>query len=170
MKIKITPILNEDGTEKFPNWKVPQRAHANDVGADVYSPIDVIIQPHETVRISLGFAIDVPAGYGAFVFPRSGKSSKGLVTLLPPIDPGYTGSITAITLNTSNKPIEIKAGDAIGQLVITPVVVADFISSLGEERGDNGFGSTESLKKLKQIEERSKRATSTLLLSDLTKG
>lgn len=143
MKLRIFPILNEDGTEMYPTWKAPKRSHANDVGADVYSTMNVTIQPHETVRIPLGFGIEVPAGYGASVFPRSGKSSAGIVTLLPPIDPGYTGSITAITLNTSDEPFEIKVGDAIGQLVVYPVVVADFVADLGDERGTDGFGSTE---------------------------
>ena len=148
MVIKVTPVKNTDGSLMCPDWKMPQRAHANDVGADVYSPIDITVQPHETVRISLGFNVDVPPGCGAFVFPRSGKSSKGLTQLLPPVDPGYTGSITAITLNTSDTPFEIRKGDAIGQLVIMPVIIADFCSDLGEERGNHVFGSTERLNEM----------------------
>lgn len=143
MKLRIFPILNEDGTEMYPTWQMPRRAHANDVGADVFSTINVTINPHETVKIPLGFGIDVPAGYGASIYPRTGKSAAGIVTLLPPIDPGYTGNINAITQNTSDKPIEIKVGDAVGQLVVYPVAICDFVRDLGVERGTDAFGSTE---------------------------
>lgn len=143
MNMKIFPILKEDGTPEYPNWKMPRRAHANDVGADIFSTIDVIIQPHETVKIPLGFGLEVPAGYGVSVYPRTGKSVEGIVPLLPPVDPGYTGNINAITLNTTCKPIEIKAGDAIGQLVVYPAIIANFVQDLGPERGTDAFGSTE---------------------------
>lgn len=143
MKMKIFPILNTDGTEQYPTWQMPRRAHANDAGADVFSTIDVTINPHETVKIPLGFGIDVPAGYAASIFPRTGKSAAGIVTLLPPVDPGYTGNINAITHNTTDKPIEIKVGDAIGQLVVYPVAIVDFVRDLGAERGTDAFGSTE---------------------------
>ena len=143
MKLKITPIKNENGEDMYPNWKMPQRAHANDVGADVYSTLDVVIPPHSTVRIPLGYAIDVPNGYGASVYPRSGKSTLGIIPQLPPIDPGYTGCINAITHNNTDKPIEIKAGDAIGQLVVYPVAIVDFVTDYGNLREDNAFGSTE---------------------------
>lgn len=143
MKMKIFPILKEDGTPEYPNWKMPRRVHVNDVGADIFSTIDVVIQPHETVKIPLGFGLDVPAGYGVSVYPRTGKSVAGIVPLLPPVDPGYTGNINAITLNTTCEPIEIKAGDAIGQLVVYPAIIADFVADLGAERGTDAFGSTE---------------------------
>ena len=42
----------------------------------------------------------------------------------------------------SNKPQELSKGSRVGQLVITPVVIADFVSELGEQRGKGGFGST----------------------------
>lgn len=143
MKMRIFPILKEDGTPEYPNWKMPRRAHANDVGADIFSTIDVIIQPHETVKIPLGFGIEVPAGYGASIYPRTGRSVEGIVPLLPPIDPGYTGNINAITLNTTCEPIHITEGMAIGQLVVYPAVIADFVEDLGAERGTDAFGSTE---------------------------
>lgn len=123
-------------------FKAPCRAHANDCGADVYSPIEKIIKPHETVKIDLGFAIDVPDGYGAFIFPRSGLSAEGVVCELPPIDPHYSGNVHAIVSNLSNYDYQIHKGDRIGQLVITPVVVADFITGDIKERGSGAFGST----------------------------
>lgn len=123
-------------------FKAPYRAHANDCGADVYSPVTVTIAPNETAKINLGFAIDVPDGYGGFIYPRSGLSAKGIVCELPPIDPHYSGNIHAMVTNCSNKHYTINAGDRVGQLVITPVVIAEFITGDIAERGDGAFGST----------------------------
>ena len=36
----------------------------------------------------------------------------------------------------------LRKGSRVGQLVITPVVIADFVTELGEQRGTDGFGST----------------------------
>lgn len=121
---------------------LPKRAHANDAGADVYSMRKCTLCPHETVKIPLGLGLVLPDGYAAFVFPRSGLSSKGIVCELPPIDSGYRGEIHAIVTNNSDVPFEINVGDRIGQLVITPVVIADFITDDIEERGTGAFGST----------------------------
>lgn len=122
--------------------QAPFRPHGNDAGADVYMPYDCILQPGEIEKISLGFGIEVPDGYAGYVFPRTSMAVKGLVCELPPIDSGYRGEIHAILSNISNHPHTITKGSRIGQLVITPVVIADFVSELGSERGTNGFGST----------------------------
>lgn len=136
MKIKIID---------FGYNKLPFRAHENDAGADVHVCIDtptMTILPHETKKIPLGLGLILPDGYAAYVFPRSGLASKGIVCELPPIDSGYRGEIHAIVTNCSDKLFVINNGDRIGQLVITPVVIADFITEDIKERGDNGFGST----------------------------
>lgn len=125
--------------------KLPFRAHENDAGADVHvcikSPAMVVL-PHQTAKIPLGLGLVLPDGYAAYVFPRSGLASKGIVCELPPIDSGYRGEIHAIVTNCSDKTFVINNGDRIGQLVITPVVIADFVTDDIKERGDNGFGST----------------------------
>ena len=46
----------------------------------------------------------------------------------------------------SNKPQELSKGSRVGQLVITPVVIADFVSELGEQRGKGGFVSAPVIK------------------------
>ena len=89
-----------------------------------------------------GFGIEVPDGYAGFVFPRTSMAVRGLVCELPPVDSGYRGEIHAIISNVSNKPQELSKGTRIGQLVITPVVIADFVTDLGAKRGTGGFGST----------------------------
>ncbi len=77
-----------------------------------------------------------------YVFPRSSMAAKGLVCELPSVDSGYRGEIHAIISNVSSKTQTLKKGARVGQLIITPVVIADFVSGLGEERGTGGFGST----------------------------
>lgn len=126
--------------------KLPYRAHENDAGADVHvcmhdNTIDEI-GPHKTKKIPLGVGLILPDGYMACVYPRSGLATKGIVCEIPPIDSGYRGEIHAIVHNGTDDPYVIKNGDRIGQLVITPIVVADFITDNIAERGDNGFGST----------------------------
>lgn len=84
----------------------------------------------------------MPDGYAGYVFPRTSMAVKGLVCELPPVDSGYRGEIHAIISNVSNQTQELSKGSRVGQLVITPVVIADFVSELGEQRGTGGFGST----------------------------
>lgn len=120
----------------------PTRAHENDAGADVYSTIDIVSYPGEVVKIPLGFGLELPDGYAAFIFPRSGMSSKGIVCELPPIDSGYRGEVHAIVSNVSSNPYRIAKGDRVGQLVVMPIVVADFITEDIKERGTGAFAST----------------------------
>lgn len=137
MKVKVIDFGYE---------KLPFRAHYNDAGADVHACLhgtDVwTLMPGATEKIPLGLGLCVPDGYAAYVFPRSGLSSKGITCELPPIDSGYRGEIHAIVHNGSSNPLDINNGDRIGQLVITPVVIADFVTETGDERGTGGYGST----------------------------
>lgn len=122
--------------------RLPFRAHYNDAGADVYAPIDFKLMPGDIVSLPLGFGLELPDGYAGFIFPRSGLSKKGIVCELPPIDAGYRGEIHAIISNVSSEPYTIKDGDRIGQLVIMPVIVADFVTELGDTRNNTAFGAS----------------------------
>ena len=99
-------------------------------------PYDCVLKPGEIARIPLGFGLIIPDGFAGYVFPR------GLVCELPPIDSGYRGEIHAIISNVSTSSQTIHKDTRVGQLVITPVVIADFVLDLGEERGTGAFGST----------------------------
>ena len=137
MKIKVIKF-EHTGVE----FKMPFRAHENDAGADVYAAMPVHLDPHQTTKIPLGFGLVLPDGFQANIYPRTSLASKGIVTELPPIDSGYRGEIHAITTNVSDKPFIIPIGMRIGQIVITPVVLADFIDYDIKQRGDAAFGST----------------------------
>lgn len=120
----------------------PLRVHENDAGADVYMPYDCTLQPGEIVKVPLGFGLILPDGYAGFVFPRSSMAEKGLTCELPPVDSGYRGEIHAIISNVSNKVQTIHKKTRVGQLVITPIIIADFVFDLGKERGTDAFGSS----------------------------
>lgn len=122
--------------------KKPYRAHENDAGADVHSTIYCILKPHTTTKIPLGFGLELPDGYAAFIFPRSGMSSRGIVCELPPIDSGYRGEIHAIVSNVGSNHVTIAKGDRIGQIVVMPITIADFIDYDIKERGTGAFAST----------------------------
>lgn len=133
MKIKLI---------KFDNYKVPQRAHYNDSGADVFAAEKIILAPHSVYAIPTGIGIELPDGYDAVIHCKSGLSKKGIWASNAPIDAGYKGEIHAILYNTTNVPYLIEEGTKVGQLVIRPVIYAEFVESLGNERGSGAFGST----------------------------
>lgn len=120
----------------------PMRAHFNDAGADVFTACQTILPKHSTVKIPLGFGLEIPDGYAAFIFPRSGWAAKGITCELPPIDSGYRGEVHAIVTNHLNRDVTIPSETKIGQLVVLPVIIAEFVESLGPERSDGAFGST----------------------------
>lgn len=122
--------------------KIPERAHANDAGADVFSPRDEVIHPGQICKIPLGFGLRIPDGFAGYIFPRSGLSAQGIVCELPPIDSGYRGEIHAIISNVGSKEYGINAGDKIGQLVIMPVLIPEFTFEKWPMRGEGAFGST----------------------------
>lgn len=120
----------------------PVRAHLTDAGADVACLRDYHIKPHTTVKIPLGFGLEIPNGYMACLYPRSSLASKGIITHIPPVDAGYNGEIHAIVTNTTDEEFVFRYGDRVGQVVITPVIIADFVYDMGETRGSGAFGST----------------------------
>ena len=127
---------------KFDNYKAPARAHYNDSGADVFAAIDTCIPSYSVMAIPLGVGCKIPNGYDGVIYCKSGLSKKGIWASNAPIDAGYRGEIHAILFNASSEPYYIKAGEKVGQLVIRPVIYADFVEELGDERNTGAFGST----------------------------
>ena len=109
---------------------------------------DIILKPMERKLIPTGFAIAVPDGYAAYLYARSGLASKKGITLpncVGVIDSDYRGEVKVALVNLSDEPFEIKIGDRIAQMVISPVIQAILIEAdeLSEtERAGGGFGST----------------------------
>jgi dUTP pyrophosphatase len=128
---------------------MPSYAKPGDAGADIYSAIDITIEPGMRALVPTGIAIGLSDGYAAFVHPRSGLAIKygvGLVNAPGTIDAGYRGEICVIVINhDQSESFEIKRGDRIAQLVFQRVERAEFVAVAelpGSPRGSAGFGSS----------------------------
>jgi dUTP pyrophosphatase len=128
---------------------VPSYSHPGDAGADLSSSESLTLAPGERATVGTGVSIALPAGYVAFVVPRSGLASKhGITVVNSPgtVDAGYRGEIKVTLLNTdSSQPFDIAVGDRIAQIIVMPVTQARFIPVEKlpvSERGESGFGST----------------------------
>ena len=120
-------------------------------GADIRAALpeeNVILQPLERAAIPTGLAMSIPRGYEAQLRPRSGlalKQGLGLVNAPGTIDADYRGEVKVIVINLGQEPFEISHGMRIAQLVIAPVIQAEFetVKTLDKTiRGTAGFGST----------------------------
>jgi dUTP pyrophosphatase len=136
-------------TRLDPDMPLPTYAHPGDAGADLSAAEDVKLGPGERALVRTGVAIALPAGYAAFVHPRSGLAAKHGVTIVNApgtVDAGYRGEIKVTLLNTDREhAVSFQRGDRIAQLVIQQVARAVFheVAELpGSARGDAGFGST----------------------------
>jgi len=125
--------------------KSPDRAHENDAGLDLRSPINKVIEPNGRAVIDTGVHIAIPTGYVGLLTSKSGLMARAGLTSRGTIDSGYTGSIRVVLFNHSNIPYAVCEGDKITQLVIIPIVTPSFelVDDLdATERGDGGFGSS----------------------------
>lgn len=147
MTIKIQiKILNPKMTNHLPAYATDGAA-----GLDLRACMDnaIIVEPGQTVLIHTGLAVHLAdPGYAAMILPRSGLGHKhGIVlgNLVGLIDSDYQGELKVSVWNRSRTPFTIEPFERIAQMVIVPVmqaefkVVDDFATS---RRGEGGFGST----------------------------
>lgn len=132
-----------------PGIPLPDYAHPGDAGADLCTATDLVLQPGERHLVGTGIALALPEGYAGFVHPRSGLAARsGLTIVNAPgtVDAGYRGEIRVCLLNTDPvRPIELRRGDRIAQLVVQRVEYARFreVTELpASRRGAGGHGST----------------------------
>ncbi len=119
-------------------------------GVDLYSVSDseLTIKAHETVLVKTGLAMEIPEGYGGFIFARSGLATKkGLAPAnkVGVVDADYRGEIMVALHNHTNDDKTIEAHERIAQMVFLPFLKANFeeVETLSETvRGEGGFGST----------------------------
>lgn len=107
------------------------------------------VAPGSTHLIPTGIAMHLSdPGLAALLLPRSGLGHKhGIVlgNLVGLIDSDYQGQVFVSVWNRSDTPFRIEPLDRIAQLVIVPVVQADFrvVEEFEEtRRSERGFGST----------------------------
>lgn len=124
---------------------LPERAHSNDAGLDIKSPVTVIVPAHGSVVIDTGVHVEIWSGCVGFLKSKSGLNVKHDIQSEGVIDSGYTGSIVVKLYNLGDGDYLVERGDKISQLVVFPILIPEIevVDSLDEtERGNNGFGSS----------------------------
>lgn len=119
-------------------------------GADLYACLDeeVNIAPGDTAFIPTGLAMEIPRGCAGLIYARSGLACKrGLAPAnkVGVIDSDYRGEFMVALHNHGKSTQVISHGERIAQLIITPVIVPQYIevNDLSDtDRGAGGFGST----------------------------
>ena len=129
------------------NSVLPTKAHAGDLGYDLYASEEVVLMAGQTKLVPTGIAIQFPEGYGGLLRDRSSVATKrNLFVVAGVIDNGYIGEIMIALHNSTDGYERIMVGEKIAQLILIPTVnftveeVDELVSA--DERGTGGFGST----------------------------
>jgi dUTP pyrophosphatase len=132
---------------------IPLPDHATDgsAGVDLRACLDhaLVVKPGETHLIGTGISIHIGnPGYAAMLLPRSGLGHKhGIVlgNLVGLIDSDYQGELKVSCWNRGDTEFTVKPGERICQMIIVPVVQAEYeiVEEFNEsDRGEGGFGHT----------------------------
>lgn len=129
---------------------IPTHGSADAAGYDLYAATDYEIQiaPHETVKIGTGLSFELPRGYFAGVFARSGLATKkGLrpANCVGVCDSDYRGEYIVALHNDTDEIMTIQPQEKIAQMILLPFVFLEFeevVELSDTERGEGGFGST----------------------------
>ena len=119
-----------------------------DLRAAVPEDEPLVLRPGSRFAVPTGVAFALPPGFEGQVRPRSGLAFKHGVTCLNSpgtVDADYRGEVKVILINHGAEDFTIRRGERIGQLVVAPVVQAQWaeVESLDDTvRGAGGFGST----------------------------
>ena len=130
---------------------MPHYGTEGSAGLDLRACLEdtLVLQPGETKLIPTGLSIYIEdTGLAAMILPRSGLGHKhGIVlgNLVGLIDSDYQGELMVSCWNRGDTAFTMEVGERIAQLVIVPVVQAefDFVSEFeATDHGEGGFGST----------------------------
>ncbi len=125
--------------------RLPERQSAGAAGYDIYAAADTLVPARGRALVPSGIAIALPEGYEGQVRPRSGLALRyGLSAHFGTIDSDYRGELQVLLHNDADADYKVQAGDRVAQLVIAPVILADFAEESLDptERGEGGFGHT----------------------------
>ena len=145
MKIDVK-ILDLRLQDKLPNYATPGSAGL-DLRACLSEPLTLAANAWQLVPTGIAIYLHNP-GYAALILPRSGLGHKhGIVlgNLVGLIDSDYQGQLMVSAWNRSDVPFTIEPMERIAQLMIVPVVQAEFnvVQDFpASERGESGYGST----------------------------
>ena len=145
MKIDVK-IIDPRLAGQLPAYATPGSAGL-DLRACLQAPLT--LAPNAWQLVPTGMAIHLgDPNYAALILPRSGLGHKhGIVlgNLVGLIDSDYQGQLMISAWNRSPDPFTIAPMDRIAQLVIVPVVQAEFRlvhEFPASQRGEGGYGST----------------------------
>lgn len=143
VKLKVQKLEHYKG-------ELPQYQSTLASGFDVRAQIDssMSLKAGERAMVPTGLCFEIPPGYEIQARPRSGLAAKNGISLVNTpgtIDADYRGEVKIILINHGAETFEIKPQERIAQLVLAPVVQADFeiqTNLSNTDRGAQGFGST----------------------------
>ena len=130
---------------KLPSYKT-NGSSGMDLMAFIDKPISIL--PQKSELIPTGLSIAIPNNTEVQIRPRSGLAAKNNISVLNTpgtIDSDYRGELKVILYNHGNKEFIVKNEDRIAQIVLVPIIKANFeeVENLPETiRGKGGFGST----------------------------
>ncbi|MHA6326736.1 dUTP diphosphatase [Roseivivax sp. CAU 1753] len=143
-------MMWDDGADR--SLGLPAYASAGAAGADLRANLadrgEVTLAPGGRALVPTGLRLAIPEGVEVQVRPRSGLALKHGITLPNApgtIDSDYRGPLGVIVMNAGAEPVRIVHGMRIAQMVVAPVLRAEFeaVEALdGTTRGAGGFGST----------------------------
>ena len=130
--------------------KLPTRGREKAAGYDLYAALGepVRIQPHSSVKIDTGLQFELPDGFFAAIFARSGIAAReGLrpANCTGVCDSDYRGNYIVAMHNDSEEARVIEPGERIAQMIVMPYLAVEFEETrelTQTARGDGGFGST----------------------------
>ncbi len=138
--------------KKWPHFKgeLPAYQSPGASGFDVRAQLvnSLTLKKGERAMVPTGLSFEIPVGYEIQARPRSGWAAKqGLTVLNTPgtIDADYRGEVKIILVNLGAEDVVIQDQDRCAQLVVAPVILANFqlVTELSDtDRGAGGFGST----------------------------
>jgi dUTP pyrophosphatase len=148
----LTPTIPIIRLEHNADLPLPAYETPGSAGMDLRAAISegepLTLRPGARIAVPTGLAFALPDGFEGQVRPRSGLAAKAGVTCLNTpgtVDSDYRGEVKVILINLGAEDFIIRRGDRIAQLVIAPVVQAQWVEAetLDEtRRGKGGFGST----------------------------
>lgn len=125
--------------------RLPERQTAGAAGYDVFAAEDALVPPRGRALVPTGIAIALPPGYEGQIRPRSGLALRhGVHAHFGTIDSDYRGELKVLLHNDGEREYVVRAGERVAQLVVAPVVEAEFREGTLDEtgRGRGGFGHT----------------------------
>jgi dUTP pyrophosphatase len=125
--------------------QLPTRAYNNAACWDVYCVSDIYIAPWQGAMVPVGVAIQLPKGWMAQIYTRSGHGFRGMRAHLGIIDEDYRGDISPFMMNHTPQLVQFKKGDRVAQIFFMPVPKTRIVETkrLSEtKRGIKGHGSS----------------------------